>query len=178
MKNIDRLTWLIFYIMLFSIICAINSLPAQTIDTFAKTNNDFISYTAHYSMSGTAYTVHPDCIKPEWNDGITATGTKARYSIVAINVDIDENGNTSVRSVLELGQIVYVKGQFIEGIFTVEDTGYFRVKYLEDADPKDLIFDTYNLDFYLPTIEQARGFGIQYPIEVYVIGRIKCKNNL
>jgi hypothetical protein len=75
-----------------------------------------------------------------------------------------------VNSVLKLGQIIYVKGQFIEGVFTVEDTGYFRVKYLEGADPKDLTFDIYNLDFYLPTIEHARGFGIQYPIEVWVIG--------
>jgi len=141
------------------------------INISAKTNNDFIPYAEHYSMSGTAYTSHEDCINKKWLDGETATGTKARFSIVAINIDIDENGNTLVRSVLELGQTIYVKGQFIEGIFTVEDTGYFRVKYLEGADPKDLIFDTYNLDFYLPTIEQARGFGIQYPIEVYVIGR-------
>jgi len=170
MKNIDRLTWLILYIMLISIICAINTLPGQMTDRSAKINTDFMSYTEHYSMSGTAYTSHIDCINKEWLDGKTATGTKARPGIVAINVDIKENGKIQVRSVLKLGQTIYVKGQFIEGIFTVEDTGYFRVKYLEGADPKDLVFDTYNLDFYLPTIEQARWFGIQYPIEVYVIG--------
>lgn len=173
MKNIDKLTWLILYIMLISIICAINSLPVQTIDRSIKTDNDFIPYIEHYSMSGTAYTSHIDCINKEDLDGITATGTEAREGIVAINIDIDEDGKAKVQSVLELGQTVYVKGQFIEGIFTVEDTGYFRVKYLKDANPKDLVFDTYNLDFYLPTIEQARGFGIQYPIEVYVIGGCK-----
>lgn len=171
MKNIDRLTCLVLYILLISILCAINTLPGQMIDRSAKANNDFISYIEHYSMSGTAYTSHEDCINKEWLDGITATGTKARVGIVAINVDINKDGNVIVRSVLELGQMVYVKGQFIEGIFTVEDTGYFKVKYLKDADPKDLVFDIYNLDFYLPTIEQARGFGIQYPIEVYVIKR-------
>lgn len=177
MKSIDRLTWLILYVILISILYAIYTLPNQAPGNFAIANTGFTPYAEHYTMSGTAYTIHPDCVRPEWNDGITATGTKAREGIVAINIDIDEDGKAKVRSVLELGQIIYVKGQFIEGIFTVEDTGYFRVKYLEGADPKDLVFDTYNLDFYLPTIEHARGFGIQYPIEVYVIGRIKCKSN-
>ena len=169
MKNMDRLTWLVLYIMLISILCAINALPGQMIDKSTEAKNNSLPYTEHYSMSGTAYTSHEDCINKEWLDGETATRTKARVGIVAINVDIDKDGNVLVRSVLELGQMVYVKGQFIEGIFTVEDTGYFRVKHLEGADPKDLVFDIYNLDFYLPTIEQARGFGIQYPIEVYVI---------
>jgi 3D (Asp-Asp-Asp) domain-containing protein len=155
--------------MLISILYAIHALPNQAPDSFAVASSEFIPYTEHYTMSGTAYTIHPDCIKPEWNDGITATGTDAREGIVAINIDIDEKGKVKVRSVLKLGQTVYVKGQFIEGVFTVEDTGYFRVKYLEDANPKDLAFDTYNLDFFLPTIGEARGFGIQYPIEVYVI---------
>ena len=172
MKNIDRLTWLVLYIMLISILYAIYTLPNQTVVISAETNNEFMPYTEHYVMSGTAYTTHPDCVKPEWNDGITSTGTKARVGIVAINIDIDEDGNAQVRSVLKMGQTVYVKGQFIEGIFTVEDTGYFRVKYLKGADPKDLVFDTYNLDFFLPTIGEARGFGIQYPIEVYVIGEL------
>ncbi len=169
MKNIDRLTWLVLYVVLISILYAIYTLPNQTVDSFATTNTEFIPYTEHYSMSGSAYTNHPDCINREWLDGITATGTEARVGIVAINIDIDEDGNTKVRSVLKLGQTIYVKGQFIEGIFTVEDTGYFRVKYLEGAEPKDLVFDTYNLDFYKETIGEARGFGIQYPIEVYVV---------
>lgn len=182
MKNIDRLTWLILCIILISILGIyfliysltaslydIYTLPSRTGDSFAITNNVFMLCAEHYSMSGTAYTSHIDCVNEENLDGITATGTKAREGIVAINIDIDEDGNAQVHSVLKLGQTIYVKGQFIEGIFTVEDTGYFKVKHLEGANPKDLIFDIYNLDFYVPTIDEARGFGIQYPIEVWVI---------
>ncbi len=182
MKNIDRLTWLILCIILISILGIyfliyflttslydIYTLSSRTRDSFAITNNVFMLCTEHYSMSGTAYTSHPDCVDLKWNDGLTSTGTKAREGIVAINIDIDEDGNAQVHSVLKLGQTIYVKGQFIEGIFTVEDTGYFKVKHLEGASPKDLIFDIYNLDFYVPTIDEARDFGIQYPIEVWVI---------
>jgi len=169
----NRLIYIVLIGMLLSITYAIYTLPNQTANSLATTNTEFIPYTEHYSMSGTAYTIHPDCVRPEWNNGMTATGTKAREGIVAINIDIDEDGNAKVRSVLKLGQTIYVKGEFIEGIFTVEDTGYFRVKYLEGANPKDLVFDTYNLDFFVPTIGEARGFGIQYPIEVYVIKREK-----
>lgn len=165
----NRLIYIVLIGVLLSMTYAIYTLPNQTSDSFATTNIEFIPYTEHYSMSGSAYTDHIDCVNREWLDGITATGTETREGIVAINIDIDENGNVKVRSVLKLGQTIYVKGQFIEGIFTVEDTGYFKVKYLEGADPKDLVFDTYHLDFYLPTIGEARGFGIQYPIEVYVI---------
>lgn len=169
----NRLIYIVLIGMLLSITYAIYTLPSQTANSFATTKDAFIPYTERYSMSGTAYTIHPDCVRPEWNNGMTSTGTKAREGIVAINIDIDEDGNVKVRSVLKLGQTIYVKGEFIEGIFTVEDTGYFRVKYLKGADPKDLVFDTYNLDFFLPTIGEARGFGIQYPIEVYVIEREK-----
>jgi len=165
----NRIIYIVLIGMLLSITCAIYTLPNQTANSFATTNDAFIPYTEHYSMSGSAYTDHIDCINREWLDGITATGTETRVGIVAINIDIDEDGDAKVQSVLKLGQTIYVKGQFIEGIFTVEDTGYFKVKYLEGADPKDLVFDTYHLDFYLPTIGEARGFGIQYPIEVYVI---------
>jgi len=170
MRNIDRLTWLVLYIILISILYAIYILPNQTLDSFAITNTKFIPYTEHYIMSGTAYTSHIDCVNKENLDGKTATMTDVRVGIVAINIDILEDGTSRVNSVLKLGQTIYVKGQFIEGIFTVEDTGYFKVKYLEGADPKDLIFDIYNLDFYVHTIGEAQGFGIQYPIEVYVLG--------
>jgi len=173
MKNIDRLTWLVLYILLILILYAIYTLPDQTADSFAITNIKSIPYTEHYIMSGTAYTDHRDCINLKDLDGITATGTKARVGIVAINIDLLNDGTPRVNSVLKLGQRIYVKGQFIEGIFTVEDTGYFKVKYLKGADSKDLIFDIYNLDFYLPTIDQARGFGIQYPIEVFVLEDLK-----
>jgi len=160
--------------MLLSITYAIYTLPNQTTDSSAITNIKSIPYpyTEHYVMSGTAYTDHRDCVNLKDLNGITATGTKTRVSIVAINIDLLNDGTPRVNSVLKLGQTIYVKGQFIEGIFTVEDTGYFRVKYLEGADPKDLTFDIYNLDFYKNTIEEARGFGVQYPIEVWVIGEL------
>ena len=146
------------------------TLPKVGAEEFTAMGNIIIPYTEHYIVSGTAYTDHDACINPEWNDGITSTGTKVRVGVVAINIDLMEDGTPRVNSVLKIGQIIYVKGQFIEGIFSVEDTGYFRVKHLKNANPKDLTFDIYNLDFYKNTIEEARGFGIQYPIEVWVIG--------
>ena len=166
----NRLVYIVLIGVLLSITYAIYTLPNQTANSFATANNTFIPYTEHYIMSGTAYTDHIDCIKKEWNDGITSTGIEAREGIVAINIDLMQDGTPRINSVLKIGQIIYVKGQFIEGIFSVEDTGYFRVKYLKNADSKDLTFDIYNLDFYKNTIEEARGFGIQYPIEVWVIG--------
>lgn len=134
--------------------------------------NVLVPYTAHFEVTGTAYTNHEDCINLENLNGITATGTKARVGIVAINIEILEDGSSRVNSILKLGQIIYVKGQFIEGVFTVEDKGYFRVKYLKNADPKDLAFDINNLDFFLEDIWQARGFGMQEDIEVWVIGEL------
>lgn len=148
------------------------SLPKAGAEEFTALGEVLIPYTEYYVMSGTAYTSHPDCMNPHWLDGLTATNTIARVGIVAINIDLDSNGTPRVNSVLKIGQIIYVKGQFIEGIFTVEDTGYFKVKYLKDANPKDLKFDIYNLDFYVDDILQARGFGIQYPIGVWVIGEL------
>ena len=148
------------------------SLPKAGAEEFITIGNVLVPYTAYYEMSGTAYTNHEDCINLENLDGFTAMMTNARVGIVGINIDILKDGTSRVNSVLRMGQIIYVKGQFIEGVFTVEDTGYFRVKYLEGADPKDLTFDTYNLDFFLEDIWQARGFGIQYPIGVWVIGEL------
>ena len=146
------------------------TIPKVGAEKFTVIGEILVPYTGHYIMSGTAYTDHEDCVNSKWNDRKTATNTDVHEGIVAINIDLDKNGKALVNSVLKMGQIIYVKGQFIEGVFSVEDTGYFKVKYLEGADPKDLVFDTYNLDFYLPTIEEARGFGAQYPIEVWVIG--------
>ena len=134
--------------------------------------NVLVPYTAHFEVTGTAYTNHEDCVNKENLDGITATGTKARVGIVAINIEILEDGTSRVNSVLKLGQIIYVKGQFIEGVFTVEDVGTFKAKYLKNADPKDLAFDINNLDFFLEDIWQARGFGMQGDIEVWVIGNL------
>ena len=165
MKKLIILIKIIIIILLLYL-----ALPKAGAEEFTAMGNIIIPYTEHYIVSGTAYTDHNDCVNKEWNDGITSTGTKARVGIAAINIDLMEDGTSQVNSILKLGQIIYVKGQFIEGIFSVEDTGYFRVKYLKNADPKDLTFDIYNIDFYKKTIEEARGFGIQYPIEVWVIG--------
>ena len=165
MKKLITLIGIIIIILLLYL-----ALPKARAEEFIAMDNIPISFTEHYVMSGTAYTSHPDCVNSHWNDGLTATNTKARIGVVAINIDLNKDGTPQVNSVLKLGQTIYVKGQFIEGIFSVEDTGYFKVKYLKNADPKDLTFDIYNLDFYKKTIEEARGFGIQYPIEVWVIG--------
>jgi len=167
MKKIIILIEIIIIISLLYLI-----LPKAGAEEFTAIGNISIPYTEHYEMSGTAYTNHRDCVDLKDLDGITATGTKARVGEVAINIDLLNDGTPRVNSVLKLEQIIYVKGQFIEGIFTVEDTGYFKVKYLEGANPKDLTFDIYNLDFYVDDILQARGFGIQYPIYVWVIGEL------
>ena len=167
MKKLIILIEIIIIILLLYL-----ALPKAEAEEFITIGNVLIPYTAYYEMSGTAYTNHEDCVNLENLDGFTAMMTNARVGIVGINIDILKDGTSRVNSVLKMGQIIYVKGQFIEGVFTVEDTGYFRVKYLEGADPKDLTFDIYNLDFFLEDIWQARGFGIQYPIEVWVIGEL------
>ena len=108
MKNIDRLTCLVLYIMLISILYAIYTLPAP-----AKEQRYFI-------MTSTAYSRHPDCIDPKWDDGFTATMTPIREGVVAINVDwIDDKWQ--IRSPLKLGDRIYIKNI---GYFSVEDTGY------------------------------------------------------
>lgn len=169
MKKLIILTELIFLIILLYLTF---TAPEAEAEKIISIGNVSVPYTAHYEMSGTAYTNHEDCVNLENLDGFTAMMTKARVGIVGINIDILEDGTSRVNSVLKMGQIIYVKGQFIEGVFTVEDKGYFRVKYLEGADLKDLTFDIYNLDFFVKDIWYARGFGIQYPIEVWVIGEL------
>ena len=96
MRNIDRLTWLVLYIVLISILYAIYTLPTPAQE--------------------------PEyCIADKWRDGLTATGTPIREGVVAINVDwID--GKWQVRSPLELGDKIYIEGI---GFFSVEDTGPF-----------------------------------------------------
>jgi len=165
MKKLIIIIEIIILILLIYI-----AIPKARAEEFTAMDNIPIPYTEHYIMSGTAYTDHQDCVNKVWNDGITSTGIKVGEGIVAINIDIDSNGNPQVNSFLKIGQIIYVKGQFIEGLFKVEDTGYFKVKYLKNADAKDLSFDISNIDFYKKTIEESRAFGIQYPIEVWVIG--------
>jgi len=111
----------------------------------------------YFIMTSTAYSRHPDCIAPKWDDGFTATGTPIREGVVAINVDwID--GRWQVRSPLKLGDRIYIKGI---GYFSVEDTGYFT--------EKNLHFDFWNLDIYKEDYGEAKKWGIE-PVEVYVLG--------
>ena len=110
----------------------------------------------YFIMTATAYSRHPDCIAPKWDDGFTATMTPVREGVVAINVDwID--GKWQVRSPLKLGQRIYIKDI---GYFSVEDTGYFT--------EKDLHFDFWNLDIYKEDYKKAQKWGIE-PVEVYVL---------
>ena len=88
MKNIDKLTWLILYIMLISIICAINTLPVP-----AKETKCFI-------LEATGYYPGPECTYP-FDDGFTATGDVAGRESVAID---DKNGP------LRMGQRIWVEG--------------------------------------------------------------------
>ena len=110
----------------------------------------------YFIMTSTAYSRHPDCIAPKYDDGFTATMTPVREGVVAINVDwID--GRWQVRSPLKLGQKIYIKNI---GYFSVEDTGYFT--------EKNLHFDFWNLDIYKEDYEKAKKWGIE-PVEVYVL---------
>jgi len=144
-KNIDRLTWLVLYILLISILYAIYTLPTPA----AKEPKYFI-------MTSTAYSRHPNCIAKKWDDGFTAMMTPVREGVVAINVDWINN-KWQVRSPLKLGQKIYIKNI---GYFSVEDTGYFT--------EKNLHFDFWNLDIYKKDYEKAKEWGIE-SIEVYVL---------
>ena len=88
MKNIDRLTWLVLYIILISILYAIYTLPAP-----AKEPNYLI-------LEATGYYPGPECTYP-FNDGYTATGDVAGRGSVAID---DKNGP------LQMGQRIWVEG--------------------------------------------------------------------
>jgi len=148
-RNVDRLTWFVLYIILISILYAIYTLPVPA----AKKPKYFI-------MTSTAYSRHPDCIAKKWDDGYTATMTPVREGVVAINVDwIDDKWQ--IRSPLKLGDRIYIKDI---GYFSVEDTGYFT--------EKNLHFDFWNLDIYKKDYEEAKKWGIE-PIEVYVIEGVK-----
>ena len=111
----------------------------------------------YFIMTSTAYSQHPDCIAPKYDDGFTAMMTPVKEGVVAINVDwIDDRWQ--VRSPLKLGDKIYIKNL---GYFSVEDTGYFT--------EKNLHFDYWNLDIYKKDYEKAKKWGIE-PIEVYVLG--------
>ena len=107
-------------------------------------------------MTSTGYANHPNCIADKWRDGRTATNTKVRRGVVAINVDrID--GEWQVRSPLRLGQKIRIEGL---GIFTVEDTGYFT--------ERNYHFDYWNIDIFFETLEEAEEWGVR-KVKVYLI---------
>ena len=87
MKNIDRLTWLVLYIMLISILYVIYTLPAP-----AKEPNYFI-------LEATGYYPGPECCWPD-DDGFTAMGDVAGRGSIAID---DKNGP------LRMGQRIWVE---------------------------------------------------------------------
>ena len=88
MKNIDRLTYLVLYILLISILYAIYTLPAP-----AKGPKYFI-------LETTGYYPGPECCWPD-DDGFTAIGDVAGRGSIAID---DKNGP------LRMGQRIWVEG--------------------------------------------------------------------
>lgn len=100
-----------------------------------------------YYMTSTGYSRKN--IGEKWNDGFTATMTKVRKGIVAINVDWI-NGEWKVNSPLKLGQKIYIEGK---GEFSVEDTGPFT--------EKDFHFDIWNLDIFYDDYNKAKAHGVE-----------------
>ena len=123
----------------------------------------------YYYMTATAYTRHPDCISPKFDDGYTATGTKVRKGVVAINVNL-VNEKWVVDSVLKLGQKIYITTMKDKpvGYFRVEDTGKFKVGDVRKANSSDIKWDRWNCDIYVSNINQAREMGC-IPVKVYII---------
>lgn len=146
MVIMNRLIYIVLIGMLLSITYTIYTLPIPVEAEVPK----------YFIMTSTAYSRHPNCIAPKYDDGFTATMTPVREGVVAINVDwIDSKWQ--VRSPLELGDEIYIKDI---GYFSVEDTGYFT--------EKNLHFDFWNLDIYKEDYEKAKKWGIE-PVEVYVL---------
>ena len=96
-----------------------------------------------YIMNVTFYSLHEDCISDEHNDGFTATGTKIRVGVCAINVDLI-NGEWIVVSPLKLGDKIRIEGL---GEFIVEDTGRFG--------EKDMQQDIWTVDVFEPNHQKA-----------------------
>ena len=103
-----------------------------------------------FYMEVTAYSLHKNCIADKWNDGMTATNTKIRERICAINVDYI-NGEWVVKSPLKLGQRIFIEEL---GEFSIEDTGYFS--------DEDFKRDFWTVDIYMKDYNKALEFGRQY----------------
>ncbi len=112
--------------------------------------------TKYYYMTVTAYSRHPLSIADKWNDGYTATMTKVREGVVAINVDYIK-GRWLIKSPLRLGDKIHIEGL---GNYSVEDTGYFT-----DTNFKQ---DFWNVDIFMENHRDAIEFGRQLK-KVYVL---------
>lgn len=145
MKNINRLIYLVLYIILISILYAIYTLPVPAKEP------------KYYLMTVTAYSLHSDCIADKWNDGYTSTMTPIREGVAAINVDYIDGGWV-VKSPLKLGDQIYIEGM---GYYSVEDTGYFT--------DKDFKQDFWNVDVFEPNPEKAVKAGRKVK-KVYLLG--------
>ena len=113
MRNVDRFTWLVLYIMLISILYTIYTLP-----TPAKEPEYFI-------LEATGYYPGPESCAP-FDDGFTAIGDVAGRGSVAID---DKNGP------LRMGQRIWVEGY---GFGKCNDRGSAIKKW-----KIDLCFETY-----------------------------------
>lgn len=123
----------------------------------------------YLDMTATGYTRHIECISLKLDDGRTATNTKVRVGVIAINVNLVK-GKWIVDSLLKLGQEVYITtidGKPI-GYFRAEDTGPFKVSDVRGASKEDLEWDRANCDIYVDNIDQAREIG-HMPIKVYIL---------
>ena len=110
----------------------------------------------YFIMTSTAYSRHPNCIAPKYDDGFTSTMTPVREGVVAINVDwIDDKWQ--VRSPLKLGDKIYIKGM---GNYNVEDTGKFAERNHKQ--------DYWTIDIYMESYEKAIEFGRQLR-KVYIL---------
>ena len=113
MRNIDRLTWLILYILLISILYAIYTLHVPAKET------------KYFLMTATGYYPGPESCAP-FDDGFTAIGDVAGRGSVAID---DKNGP------LRIGQRVWIEGY---GLGKCNDRGSAIKKW-----KIDLCFETY-----------------------------------
>lgn len=171
-RMIEKIIIFLLFILIILIIKDYLILPKINDQIFAKptiVKKSILDKSKCYDMTATAYTRHIDCISRELDNGRTATNTKVREGVVAINVDLI-NGKWIVNSVLKLGQKIYIttmEGEPI-GYFQVEDTGPFKVGDVRGAKRKDLEWDKRNCDIYLPNIYLARKMGC-IPVKVYVL---------
>jgi 3D (Asp-Asp-Asp) domain-containing protein len=162
-RTMEKIIILFLFALIILIIKNYIFLPNHTFDKPITNKSEY------YHMTTTAYTRHPECISPKYDDGYTATGTKVKKGVVAINVDL-VNGKWIVNSILKLGQKIYITSIKDEpiGYFRVEDTGPFKVTNVRGANKKDLKWDRLNCDIYVDNINIARNWGCK-PVKVYVI---------